>query len=1217
MIQKINYYLLFLSLAFAEILSAQIINPVSVNGSTEYIPQTNFRTFKFWEDQGQFPRTFDYKISNLPPNGMIFLSPLNRTDTILLTTADGRVIDFNMVAIQLFEWAIVPVEFNTEYSDNTLLLKIRRKFNSEVGILPIVKCRLMDFATFTSEVQKNRLDRGWVFGSSIFLLFLSVLFAIAVKNPLIIRFSELCFVIFLIILFNESNIFQNQLEYFHPSLLLLNVLVILVGFRYTEYARSLKKGFGEYTLNWKVIVLGLTLLVLVNFLFRESVWLGVLVLALEVLAVLSLIFLYIYHTYYFKWYNQFILILLTLTSEFVILSQYFNDRILGLSLTEVLVSELVIAAVLTARVIVWEFEENYKMMEQNLKIQQQMGLIHLESVENERKRIVQELQDDILFKINGLEKQVKSDSTELSNNNRNDSFFKQLDKTLKSLRKYTYQLYPPHIQQLNVNDIFQREVEIMQSGEKSIKFKYEGLYANAESFEFKSNLYRIFQQFLKNRNWNINNPIIKVKYFENEQYSKWTFSTNAQRFYDSVQLDNQSIELYIKILQAKFQQFDNGFTWEIEIPNNNSKSVSPKYKTLAVGLLSFCSLGLFANTHINLNNEQELYSKDIQYVQNDLLKPPVESLKLNHIGVSFFPDVITVDSFQNWVKRDSNYKINRTSKVIPEHWFYYRLYVPEKLGNRVFYIPDYQINHLELYIKNPLGHVQKIVNFGDEISVDQFSMNTRTAQSDYLFQDTGLYEIFVRHNRAGMQPKLFIRLSKVNVFLDHWNYFEWLYGVIYGFIISYLIFILWGFLNTQQISYGFFFLWVLMNFLHNFISTGHLKFWFFQYVESGFSSLRLATAIFAAYAINQYALFHYDQIKRLKWLYKLSNVLALVLFAILISIFILNVRFYVGFERLAIVLIRIIIGVFLIVQIYLPLLHFIRFRKITYLTWVLILGIINGAIFIYQTGKIEPVDFDYYCIFTNLIFILEVIIVAWGSVKYTLKQQRDRQALFEQNIELQKEINRKQNEVQEKERMRIAMELHDDVLNRMSILLLLARDQYIDNNEVANNLKEIGQDIKHYILGLYPYWTKEAELNSVIKNNLLEIAKKLRIELKFNVEVSNLNFSKLQRLQLFRIAQEFIQNSGKHGNASLVEITISESLTGFQIQFQDNGLGFDPKEFIPGLGTQGAKQRIQTLGGSMQIISLKGEGVKWMITIPKFASLQTSTPMSLHPPHQS
>ncbi len=1210
MIQKISYLLLTLSLVFGKILSSQILNPVSVNGSTEYVPQTNFRTFKFWEDQGQFPRTFDYKISNLPPNGMIFLSPLNRTDTIQLSTADGEIIDFKIVAIELFEWAIVPVEFNSELSENTLLLKIKRKFNSEVGILPIVKCRIMDFETFTSEVQNNRLDRGWVFGSSIFLLFLSVLFAIAVKNPLLIRFSELCFVIFLIILLNESNIFQNQLEFFHPSLLLLNVLVILVGFRYSEYARSLKKGFGEYTINWKIIIIGLTLLVLVNLLFRESIWLGVLILALEVLAVFSLIFLYIYHTYYFKWYNQFILILLTLTSEFVIVSQYFNDRVLGLSLTEVLISELVIAAVFTARVIVWEFEENYKIMEQNLKIQQQMGLIHMESVENERKRIVQELQDDILFKINKLEKQIKSESVELSENNRNDSFFGQLDKTLKSLRKYTYQLYPPHIQQLNLEDVFRREVEIMQSGDKGINFQFEGSIFNTATFDFKSNLYRIFQQFLKNRNWKITEPKIKVEFIENEQFSKWVFSTNAKRPYESFQLDNQSIELYLKILQAKFHLLDNGNTWEIVIPNHNSNKANQGYKTYLVGLLFLLNTGLFAGSNGPRINHGDVVLNGNQNFKNTFLSPQIESVNLEQNGVSYFHSKISVDSFQNWIKKDSNFKLNRTSKDISEHWFYYRLYVPEKLGNRVFSIPDYQINHLELYMKNPMGHVQKLLNFGDEILVKNFSMNTRTAQSEYLFQDTGVYEIFVRHNRAGMQPKLYIRLSKVDVFLQHWNYFEWIYGVIYGFIISYLIFVFWGFLNTQQISYGYFFLWVLMNFLHNFISTGHLKFWFFQYAEYGYSSLRLASAIFAAYAINQYALFHYDQIKKLKWLYKLSNILAGILFAVLLSVFILNSPFYLGFERIAVILIRIIIGVFLIVQIYLPLVHFIRFRKITYLTWVLILGIINGVGFVYQTGKMEPVDFDTYCIFTNIIFVIEVIIVAWGSVKYTLKQQRYRQTLIEQNIELQKEINRKQNEVQEKERMRIAMELHDNVLNRMSILLLLARDQYIDKNQVSNHLREIGQDIKHYILGLYPYWTKEAELNSVIKNNLLEIAKKLKIELKFQAQVANLNFSKLQRLQLFRIAQEFIQNSGRHGDASNVFIEIRESDTHFTIEFQDNGIGFDPQEVIQGLGTQGAKQRIQTLGGTMQIIAAKGAGVKWITTIPKFASLQTSTLMS-------
>jgi two-component system, NarL family, sensor kinase len=1176
-----------------QFLSAETINPVSVNGSANFNPRQNYGTLKFWEDNGSFPRTFDYKIPNLSPNDMIFLSPLNRNDTILLSTSDGSNVRFKIVAIQLFEWAIVPIDVNSEIPDNTLLLKVRRKFNSEVGILPLVKCRVLEFERFTSEIQKNRLDRGWMLGSTLFLVFLSVLFAIAVRNSLIIKFAEISFAIFLIVLFNESNILQNQLEFFHPILLFLNGLILWVGFRYTDYAQSLKKGFGDYTLNWRVIILGLSLLVAVNFVFREVVWLGILVLTLEVIATFILLFLYIYHTYYFKWYNQFILILLTLTSEFVIVTQYFNDRELGLHLTEILILELIIAAVFTARVIVWEFEENHKMMEQNLKIQQQLGLIQMESVENERKRIVQELQDDILFKINGLEKSIRNESN-------GDSFFKQLDKTLKSLRKYTYQLYPPHLQQLHLVDIFQREIEIMTSEERHIDFVYEGYAYYDFPFETKSNLYRIFQQFLKYRNWKNQDPQVRVYCVEKENCYKWTFSTNASRANENYFSTNQTIDLYLKILNATFHSSLDGNTWELEIPRVPISSHGSSNMVLLVLLMLFSGNAFSGNDNSSIPPKTNLnvLVDDNQVVE---IKPKI---------ILPFKKQITVDSFRNRLKSLKHQSQFQTSTKISEHWFYYPIRVPKVLGNRVISIPDYQINHLELYMKHPLGHIQRIVNFGDEISVQDFNMNTRTAQAQYSFQDTGLYELFIRHNRSGMQPKLLIRVSKIDDFIEHWNQFEWLYGVIYGFIISYLVFIFWGFISTKEISYGFFFLWVFMNFMHNFISSGHLKYWFIQGEENWFSSLRLAAAIFGAYAINQYALFHYRQKDRLAWLYKLSNFLALFLLAVLISVFFFKAPFYLGFERIAVIVIRLIIGLFLLVQIYLPIRHFIQYKEITYLSWVLGVGIINGFGFIYQTGKIEPVDFDNYSVFTNLIFVVEVIVVAWGSVKYTLSIQSERSHLIDQNIQLQKEINQRQNDVQEKERMRIAMELHDDVLNRMSILMLLARDKYIDKAEIAKNLQEIGRDIKHYILGLYPYWTKEAELNQVIFNNLNEISAKLKIQLTIQADEKKLNFSKLQKLQLFRLAQEFIQNAGKHGKATRVIFNIIADGSQFYLEFKDNGVGFDPEQSVQGLGTQGAKQRIQTLAGSMKIETAMGKGVRWIITIPKFSSLQTLTPMS-------
>jgi signal transduction histidine kinase len=99
-------------------------------------------------------------------------------------------------------------------------------------------------------------------------------------------------------------------------------------------------------------------------------------------------------------------------------------------------------------------------------------------------------------------------------------------------------------------------------------------------------------------------------------------------------------------------------------------------------------------------------------------------------------------------------------------------------------------------------------------------------------------------------------------------------------------------------------------------------------------------------------------------------------------------------------------------------------------------------------------------------------------------------------------------------------------------------------------------------------------------------------------------------LQLFRLAQEFIQNSGRHGHATEVSIKVFEDNTGLYLEFEDNGIGYNPNEVKRGLGTQGAEQRVQILGGSMQIIAENGKGVRWVITIPKFSSLQTLVPVS-------
>jgi signal transduction histidine kinase len=609
---------------------------------------------------------------------------------------------------------------------------------------------------------------------------------------------------------------------------------------------------------------------------------------------------------------------------------------------------------------------------------------------------------------------------------------------------------------------------------------------------------------------------------------------------------------------------------------------------------------------IDLKDHVEWNEIGRENILNEINGPRLLKPKLN----TYFNAQYSLNQFVSFCDTQSRGVFYEYDPSANHHWFHYPLIVNKSNLNAVLSIPDFQINQIQVYIRDPKKQVTKVIEFGDELSVELFNMDTRTCQGQYSFQENGVYDIYVKYNRPGVIPTLYLELTDIQSFVSSWNFREWIYGLAFGFLATYLLYIIWVFINKPSAYYGYFLLWVLMNFIYYIISTGYFKYYLVKDSENWYSGIRQASVILALFGITQFALEHYKKRESLIWITRLSLFLVSLTTLIILSTLFTDKPIYLGYENYLILTIRLVIFGFIILQFYLPFIHYRKYKEITFLSIVLIFAIINMIGYIVLSNVPNQANFDDFNLFSVLTLVFEVIVVAWGAVKFAIEQEKQKSHLIQQHIDLQKAINQQQNEVQEKERMRIALDLHDDALNRMSILLLLARDQYIDKTSVLNSLEGIYKDIKHYILGLYPYWTKEAELNSVIKNNLLEIAKKLKIELVFNTDFTSYNFSKLQRLQLFRISQEFIQNSGRHGKASKVCIDLEESEAGFQIQFQDNGLGFDPNEIIQGLGTQGAKQRIQILGGSMQIISAKGEGVKWIITIPKFASLQTLTPTS-------
>ena len=79
---------------------------------------------------------------------------------------------------------------------------------------------------------------------------------------------------------------------------------------------------------------------------------------------------------------------------------------------------------------------------------------------------------------------------------------------------------------------------------------------------------------------------------------------------------------------------------------------------------------------------------------------------------------------------------------------------------------------------------------------------------------------------------------------------------------------------------------------------------------------------------------------------------------------------------------------------------------------------------------------------------------------------------------------------------------------------------------------------------------------------------------------------------------EAMQNVAKYAQASGIELRLRTSNGALNFKVQDDGVGFDPHRHTPGTGIQGMQDRLDAVGGSLQVSSAAGEGTIVIGSVP-------------------
>ena len=202
-------------------------------------------------------------------------------------------------------------------------------------------------------------------------------------------------------------------------------------------------------------------------------------------------------------------------------------------------------------------------------------------------------------------------------------------------------------------------------------------------------------------------------------------------------------------------------------------------------------------------------------------------------------------------------------------------------------------------------------------------------------------------------------------------------------------------------------------------------------------------------------------------------------------------------------------------------------------------------------------------------------------------------------------------EAREIERAKIAMNLHDDLGQKLTALnfdlgwlkkkLTESQPEVLDKlNSMAELLMDTIESIQTISTELRPGILDDLGLISAVEWQLEEFEKRTNISYELTITPKEFVLSSDISVLIFRIMQETLTNIARHANATIVKIDLTKNENTIRLIVIDNGRGIkrteinDPKSF----GIIGMKERVKSFGGSFHIQGAEGKGTKIVINIP-------------------
>ena len=194
---------------------------------------------------------------------------------------------------------------------------------------------------------------------------------------------------------------------------------------------------------------------------------------------------------------------------------------------------------------------------------------------------------------------------------------------------------------------------------------------------------------------------------------------------------------------------------------------------------------------------------------------------------------------------------------------------------------------------------------------------------------------------------------------------------------------------------------------------------------------------------------------------------------------------------------------------------------------------------------------------------------------------------------------------QEEERTRIARDLHDQIGQALTAMLI-GLDRSLERPDAAAlaQLRELASvtlaDVRRIALDLRPSVLDELGLEAAVTRYARELHERYRLDVAVLITLPR-RLARQEETVLYRVVQEALTNVVRHARAREVSIVATARGGAVRLVVEDDGVGFDPAALTPAeqIGLLGMRERVELVGGSLRIESARGAGCSVHARVPE------------------